>query len=29
MKEEFRQTEGDPMVKGKIRQLRQARCESA
>jgi flagellar biosynthetic protein FlhB len=25
MKEEFRQTEGDPMVKGKIRQLRQAR----
>jgi flagellar biosynthesis protein FlhB len=26
MKEEFRQTEGDPMVKGKIRQLRQARA---
>src|SRR5664279_4630582 len=25
MKEEFRQTEGDPLVKGKIRQLRQAR----
>jgi flagellar biosynthetic protein FlhB len=25
MKEEFRQTEGDPMIKGKIRQLRQAR----
>jgi flagellar biosynthesis protein FlhB len=25
MKEEFRQTEGDPMVKGKIRQMRQAR----
>jgi flagellar biosynthetic protein FlhB len=25
MKEEFRQSEGDPMVKGKIRQLRQAR----
>ena len=25
MKEEFRQTEGDPVVKGKIRQLRQAR----
>src|SRR5579871_4364230 len=25
MKEEFRQTEGDPMVKGKLRQLRQAR----
>ena len=25
MKEEFRQTEGDPAVKGKIRQLRQAR----
>jgi flagellar biosynthetic protein FlhB len=25
LKEEFRQTEGDPMVKGKIRQLRQAR----
>jgi len=25
MKEEFKQTEGDPMVKGKIRQLRQAR----
>jgi flagellar biosynthesis protein FlhB len=25
MKEEFRQTEGDPMVKGKIRQLRQSR----
>ena len=24
MKEEFKQTEGDPMVKGKIRQLRQA-----
>ncbi|HZC57220.1 MAG TPA: flagellar biosynthesis protein FlhB [Xanthobacteraceae bacterium] len=26
MKEEFRQTEGDPAVKGKIRQLRQARA---
>jgi flagellar biosynthetic protein FlhB len=26
MKEEFRQTEGDPMIKGKIRQLRQARA---
>jgi flagellar biosynthetic protein FlhB len=25
MKEEFKQTEGDPFVKGKIRQLRQAR----
>jgi flagellar biosynthetic protein FlhB len=25
VKEEFRQTEGDPMVKGKIRQLRQSR----
>ncbi len=25
MKEEFRQTEGDPIVKGKIRQLRQSR----
>ncbi len=25
IKEEFRQTEGDPVVKGKIRQLRQAR----
>ncbi|HZR60670.1 MAG TPA: flagellar type III secretion system protein FlhB [Xanthobacteraceae bacterium] len=25
MKEEFRQTEGDPMVKGKLRQLRHAR----
>ena len=25
MKEEFKQTEGDPLVKGKIRQLRQAR----
>jgi flagellar biosynthetic protein FlhB len=25
MKEEFRQTEGDPAIKGKIRQLRQAR----
>ena len=25
MKEEFKQTEGDPVVKGKIRQLRQAR----
>ncbi len=25
MKEEFRQTEGDPAVKGKIRQLRQSR----
>jgi flagellar biosynthetic protein FlhB len=25
MKEEFKQSEGDPMVKGKIRQLRQAR----
>jgi flagellar biosynthesis protein FlhB len=25
MKDEFRQTEGDPMIKGKIRQLRQAR----
>jgi flagellar biosynthetic protein FlhB len=25
MKEEFRQTEGDPLVKGKIRQLRQSR----
>lgn len=25
MKEEFKQTEGDPIVKGKIRQLRQAR----
>jgi flagellar biosynthetic protein FlhB len=25
MKEEFKQTEGDPMVKGKIRQLRQTR----
>jgi flagellar biosynthetic protein FlhB len=25
LKEEFRQTEGDPVVKGKIRQLRQAR----
>jgi flagellar biosynthetic protein FlhB len=25
MKEEFKQTEGDPMVKGKIRQLRQSR----
>jgi len=25
MKEEFRQTEGDPVVKGKLRQLRQAR----
>jgi len=27
MKEEFRQTEGDPMIKGKIRQLRQARAK--
>jgi flagellar biosynthetic protein FlhB len=26
MKEEFRQSEGDPMIKGKIRQLRQARA---
>ncbi|HTP93775.1 MAG TPA: EscU/YscU/HrcU family type III secretion system export apparatus switch protein, partial [Xanthobacteraceae bacterium] len=26
MKEEFRQTEGDPIVKGKLRQLRQARA---
>jgi flagellar biosynthetic protein FlhB len=26
MKEEFRQTEGDPMIKGKLRQLRQARA---
>jgi flagellar biosynthetic protein FlhB len=26
MKEEFRQTEGDPLVKGKIRQLRQAKA---
>ncbi len=26
MKDEFKQTEGDPMVKGKIRQLRQARA---
>ncbi len=26
MKEEFKQTEGDPIVKGKIRQLRQARA---
>ena len=26
MKEEFRQSEGDPMVKGKLRQLRQARA---
>ena len=26
MKEEFRQSEGDPMVKGKIRQIRQARA---
>jgi flagellar biosynthesis protein FlhB len=26
MKEEFRQTEGDPMVKGKIRQMRHARA---
>jgi flagellar biosynthetic protein FlhB len=26
MKEEFRQTEGDPAIKGKIRQLRQARA---
>ena len=26
MKEEFRQTEGDPMIKGKIRQLRNARA---
>jgi flagellar biosynthesis protein FlhB len=26
MKEEFRQTEGDPMIKGKIRQMRQARA---
>jgi flagellar biosynthesis protein FlhB len=26
MKEEFRQSEGDPMVKGKIRQMRQARA---
>jgi flagellar biosynthetic protein FlhB len=25
MKEEFKQTEGDPLIKGKIRQLRQAR----
>ena len=25
MKEEFRQTEGDPMIKGKLRQMRQAR----
>ncbi len=25
MKEEFRQTEGDPIIKGKLRQLRQAR----
>jgi flagellar biosynthesis protein FlhB len=25
MKEEFRQTDGDPMIKGKLRQLRQAR----
>jgi flagellar biosynthetic protein FlhB len=24
MKDEFKQTEGDPQVKGKIRQLRQA-----
>ena len=29
MKEEFRQTEGDPMIKGKIRQLRQARHAQA
>jgi len=27
MKEEVRQTEGDPMIKGKIRQLRQARAK--
>jgi flagellar biosynthesis protein FlhB len=26
MKEEFRQTEGDPAIKGKIRQLRMARA---
>jgi flagellar biosynthetic protein FlhB len=26
MKEEFKQTEGDPLVKGKIKQLRQARA---
>src|SRR4029077_7581185 len=26
MKDEFKQTEGDPQVKGKIRQLRQARA---
>jgi flagellar biosynthetic protein FlhB len=26
MKEEFRQSEGDPMIKGKIRQLRMARA---
>jgi flagellar biosynthetic protein FlhB len=26
MKEEFRQSEGDPMIKGKIRQMRQARA---
>ena len=29
MKEEFKQTEGDPMIKGKIRQLRQSGCASA
>jgi flagellar biosynthetic protein FlhB len=29
MKEEFRQSEGDPMVKGKIRQLRQARARES
>jgi flagellar biosynthesis protein FlhB len=28
MKEEFRQTEGDPVVKGKLRQLRQARMRN-
>jgi flagellar biosynthetic protein FlhB len=25
MRDEFKQTEGDPLVKGKIRQLRQSR----
>jgi flagellar biosynthetic protein FlhB len=28
MKEEFRQTEGDPAIKGKLRQLRQARAQA-
>ena len=29
LKEEFKQTEGDPAIKGKMRQLRQTACASA